>query len=145
MSCCFLRPQPCECVAQSAVTSLMCFDAVSQTPLLFLSVPPSPSSRGGPEDEMSTMLNSIKEGGVSLIGHEQPFTHDHFRKSFIRRNKNPVINEKIHTLRALQSTLKVSRGGPPARGSVQTQAMWWWNRSNMFSLVFGINRHIQMI
>lgn len=57
---------------------------------------------------MSTMLNSIKEGGVSLIGHEQPFTHDHFRKSFIRRNKNPVINEKIHTLRALQSTLKVS-------------------------------------
>ncbi|XP_061599874.1 connector enhancer of kinase suppressor of ras 1 isoform X2 [Cololabis saira] len=60
----------------------------------------------GPEDEMSTMINNLKEGGVSLIGHEQPFTHDHFRKSFIRRNKNPVINEKAHTLRALQSTLK---------------------------------------
>ncbi|KAM6912144.1 connector enhancer of kinase suppressor of ras 1 [Xenentodon cancila] len=59
-----------------------------------------------PEDEMSTMINNLKEGGVSLIGHEQPFTHDHFRKSFIRRNKNPVINEKAHTLRALQSTLK---------------------------------------
>lgn len=63
----------------------------------------------GPVDEMGMMLNNIKEGGVSLIGHEQPFTHDHFRKSFIRRNKNPVINEKAHTLRALQSTLKVSR------------------------------------
>nr|XP_019940106.1 PREDICTED: connector enhancer of kinase suppressor of ras 1-like [Paralichthys olivaceus] len=61
---------------------------------------------GVPEDEMGKMLNNIKEGGVSLIGHEQPFTHDHFRKSFIRRNKNPVINEKAHTLRALQSTLK---------------------------------------
>ncbi|KAM7375978.1 hypothetical protein PAMP_005732 [Pampus punctatissimus] len=61
---------------------------------------------GGPVDEMGMMLNNIKEGGVSLIGHEQPFTHDHFRKSFIRRNKNPVINEKAHTLRALQSTLK---------------------------------------
>lgn len=58
---------------------------------------------------MGQMLNNIKEGGVSLIGHEQPFTHDHFRKSFIRRNKNPVINEKAHTLRALQSTLKVRR------------------------------------
>lgn len=57
---------------------------------------------------MGMMLNNIKEGGVSLIGSEQPFTHDHFRKSFIRRNKNPVINEKAHTLRALQSTLKVS-------------------------------------
>ncbi|XP_034418810.1 connector enhancer of kinase suppressor of ras 1 isoform X2 [Cyclopterus lumpus] len=61
---------------------------------------------GGPVDEMGMMLNNIKEGGVSLIGNEQPFTHDHFRKSFIRRNKNPIINEKAHTLRALQSTLK---------------------------------------
>ncbi|KAK2825951.1 hypothetical protein Q5P01_020165 [Channa striata] len=61
---------------------------------------------GAPVDEMSMMLNNIKEGGVSLIGHEQPLTHDHFRKSFIRRNKNPVINEKAHALRALQSTLK---------------------------------------
>ncbi|XP_040916570.1 connector enhancer of kinase suppressor of ras 1 [Toxotes jaculatrix] len=73
-----------------------------------LSSPSAGGSKGtgAPEDEMGRMLNNIKEGGVSLIGHEQPFTHDHFRKSFIRRNKNPVINEKAHTLRALQSTLK---------------------------------------
>uniref|UniRef100_A0A3Q0RAW9 Connector enhancer of kinase suppressor of Ras 1 n=1 Tax=Amphilophus citrinellus TaxID=61819 RepID=A0A3Q0RAW9_AMPCI len=57
-------------------------------------------------DEMGRMLNNLKEGGVSLIGHEQPLTQDHFRKSFIRRNKNPIINEKALTLRALQSTLK---------------------------------------
>ncbi|XP_029982935.1 connector enhancer of kinase suppressor of ras 1 isoform X2 [Sphaeramia orbicularis] len=73
-----------------------------------LSSPTTGGSKGtgGPVDEMGMMLNNIKEGGVSLIGHEQPFTHDHFRKSFIRRNKNPVINEKAHALRALQSTLK---------------------------------------
>uniref|UniRef100_A0A3Q3EFY5 Connector enhancer of kinase suppressor of Ras 1 n=1 Tax=Labrus bergylta TaxID=56723 RepID=A0A3Q3EFY5_9LABR len=71
---------------------------------LYLSLTLLPS--GGPVDEMGMMLNNIKEGGVTLIGSEQPFTHDHFRKSFIRRNKNPVINEKAHTLRALQSTLK---------------------------------------
>uniref|UniRef100_A0A8D3BD95 Connector enhancer of kinase suppressor of Ras 1 n=1 Tax=Scophthalmus maximus TaxID=52904 RepID=A0A8D3BD95_SCOMX len=75
---------------------------------VMLSSPSTGGSKGAgpPEDEMGQMLNNIKEGGVSLIGHEQPFTHDHFRKSFIRRNKNPVINEKAHTLRALQSTLK---------------------------------------
>lgn len=61
------------------------------------------------------MLNNLKEGGVSLIGHEQPLTQDHFRKSFIRRNKNPVINEKALTLRAMQSTLKVRK-----RGSLST-------------------------
>ncbi|XP_077476641.1 connector enhancer of kinase suppressor of ras 1 [Stigmatopora argus] len=71
-----------------------------------LSSPSTGSSKAAPEDEMGKMLNNIKEGGVSLMGHEQPFTHDHFRRSFIRRNKNPVINEKAHMLRALQSTLK---------------------------------------
>ncbi|XP_046903230.1 connector enhancer of kinase suppressor of ras 1 [Hypomesus transpacificus] len=68
---------------------------------------PSPSkATGAPEDEMGVLFHRLKEGGVSLIGQDQPQTHDHFRKSFIRRNKNPVINEKAHTLRALQSTLK---------------------------------------
>ncbi|XP_058255264.1 connector enhancer of kinase suppressor of ras 1 isoform X1 [Hemibagrus wyckioides] len=57
-------------------------------------------------DEMGELFNQLKEGGVSLIGQKQPITHDQLRRSFIRRNKNPVINEKVHTLRALQSTLK---------------------------------------
>ncbi|XP_039538590.1 connector enhancer of kinase suppressor of ras 1 isoform X5 [Pimephales promelas] len=60
----------------------------------------------GKLDEMDEMFHSLKKGGVSLIGQNQPTTHDQLRKSFIKRNKNPVINEKIHTLRALQSTLK---------------------------------------
>lgn len=64
------------------------------------------------------MMNSIKEGGVSLTGEVQPFTHDHFRRSFIRRCKNPVINEKVHTLRTLQSTLKVRAG--PGKGQRST-------------------------
>ncbi|XDV43283.1 hypothetical protein PO909_011789 [Leuciscus waleckii] len=64
------------------------------------------SKIAGKLDEMDEMFHSLKKGGVSLIGQNQPTTHDQLRKSFIKRNKNPVINEKIHTLRALQSTLK---------------------------------------
>ncbi|XP_059374974.1 CNK3/IPCEF1 fusion protein-like [Carassius carassius] len=64
------------------------------------------SKIAGNVDEMDEMFHSLKKGGVSLIGRNQPTTHDQLRKSFIKRNKNPVINEKIHTLRALQSTLK---------------------------------------
>ncbi|XP_076151676.1 connector enhancer of kinase suppressor of ras 1 isoform X2 [Alosa pseudoharengus] len=67
-------------------------------------VPATGGSKG--EDEMGVLFHQLKEGGVSLIGQAQPLTHDHFRKSFIRRNKNPVINEKAHHLRTLQSTLK---------------------------------------
>lgn len=82
---------------------------------------------------MGVMLNNIKEGGVSLTGQEQPFTHDHFRRSFIRRSKNPVINDKVHTLRALQSTLKVRGRGPMAADTIVfsqrpngTESTWYF-------------------
>ncbi|XP_058853521.1 connector enhancer of kinase suppressor of ras 2-like isoform X2 [Acipenser ruthenus] len=60
----------------------------------------------GVKDDMDNLYDRIKEGGVSLIGSQQLSTMDHFRKSFIKRNKNPVINEKALRLRALKSTLK---------------------------------------
>ncbi|CAL8289666.1 unnamed protein product [Gadus morhua 'NCC'] len=69
--------------------------------------PPEGSKAGVPQDdEMGVMIKGLKEGGVSMTGQDQPFTQDQFRRSFIKRNKNPVINEKVHTLRALHSTLK---------------------------------------
>lgn len=55
-------------------------------------------------------MRCLKQGGVSLMGQQRFLTQEQCRKSFIRRNKNPHINEKVHTVRALQSTLKV--GGP---------------------------------
>uniref|UniRef100_W5UKP5 Connector enhancer of kinase suppressor of ras 1 n=1 Tax=Ictalurus punctatus TaxID=7998 RepID=W5UKP5_ICTPU len=70
------------------------------------SIPAEGSKAAGTVDEMGELFNKLKEGGVSLIGQNQPITHDQLRRSFIRRNKNPVINEKVHTLRALHSTLK---------------------------------------
>lgn len=75
-------------------------------PALAAISPAGGSKAAGAVDEMGELLNKLKEGGVSLIGQNQPITHDQLRRSFIRRNKNPVINEKVHTLRALQSTLK---------------------------------------
>ncbi|ETE65202.1 Connector enhancer of kinase suppressor of ras 1, partial [Ophiophagus hannah] len=36
-------------------------------------------------------------GGVSLIGKQQVFTREYYRKSFVKRNKNPEINEKAKT------------------------------------------------
>ncbi|XP_078279115.1 connector enhancer of kinase suppressor of ras 1 isoform X2 [Rhinoraja longicauda] len=62
---------------------------------------PSPSSN----DELEMLMKTLEQGGLSLIGKEQPFRKD-YHQSFIRRNKNPIINEKVHNLRALKSTLK---------------------------------------
>ncbi|XP_073522729.1 connector enhancer of kinase suppressor of ras 1 [Phyllobates terribilis] len=58
------------------------------------------------DDDLHMMMTCLKQGGVSLIGKKTAMTRDEYRRSFIRRNKNPDINQKAHALRVLQSTLK---------------------------------------
>ncbi|NXI66848.1 CNKR1 kinase, partial [Anseranas semipalmata] len=66
-----------------------------------------PSPRPDPcEEDLESLMQCLKQGGVSLIGRQRFLTQEQCRKSFIRRNKNPHINEKVHAVRALQSTLK---------------------------------------
>ncbi|XP_015267127.1 PREDICTED: connector enhancer of kinase suppressor of ras 1 isoform X2 [Gekko japonicus] len=64
----------------------------------------SPTDPGG--EELESLIKCLKQGGVSLIGKQQMFTREQYRKSFVKRNKNPEINEKVHLIRTLQSTLK---------------------------------------
>ncbi|XP_047583615.1 connector enhancer of kinase suppressor of ras 1 isoform X2 [Lutra lutra] len=64
--------------------------------------PPSDSSEGALEG----MVQGLRQGGVSLLGQLQPFTHEQWRSSFMRRNRDPQLNERVHRVRALQSTLK---------------------------------------
>ncbi|XP_074832425.1 connector enhancer of kinase suppressor of ras 1 [Carettochelys insculpta] len=73
---------------------------------------PLPGSTGprspldSPGKELESLIECLKKGRVSLMGKQQLLTREQYRKSFIKRNKNPQINEKIHLVRALQSTLK---------------------------------------
>uniref|UniRef100_UPI00398E72E1 connector enhancer of kinase suppressor of ras 1-like isoform X2 n=1 Tax=Pristiophorus japonicus TaxID=55135 RepID=UPI00398E72E1 len=71
----------------------------------YLSMPSSPEPSQSSNDELEILIKVLQQGGVSLLGKEQSFRKD-YHQSFIRRNKNPIINEKAHKLRALQSTLK---------------------------------------
>ncbi|KAM6190511.1 connector enhancer of kinase suppressor of ras 1 [Sarcoramphus papa] len=66
--------------------------------------PCSPMDPAG--EDLECLMQCLKQGGVSLIGRQRFLTQEQCRKSFIRRNKNPHINEKVHAVRALQSTLK---------------------------------------
>ncbi|KAM6428195.1 connector enhancer of kinase suppressor of ras 1 [Liasis olivaceus] len=66
----------------------------------------SPSSPDPAGEELESLIKCLKQGGVSLIGKQQVFTREYYRKSFVKRNKNPEINEKVHLIRTLQSTLK---------------------------------------
>ncbi|NXO08353.1 CNKR1 kinase, partial [Oriolus oriolus] len=68
-------------------------------------VPPCPCPDPAGED-LESLMWCLRQGGVSLIGQRRFLTQEQCRKSFLRRNKNPHINERVHAVRALQSTLK---------------------------------------
>uniref|UniRef100_A0A8D0F8V4 Connector enhancer of kinase suppressor of Ras 1 n=1 Tax=Strix occidentalis caurina TaxID=311401 RepID=A0A8D0F8V4_STROC len=82
-----------------------CLTSPHLSPSQRRSLPPSPHPDPTGED-LECLMRCLKQGGVSLIGRQRFLTQEQCRKSFIRRNKNPRINEKVHVVRALQSTLK---------------------------------------
>ncbi|KAK6488389.1 connector enhancer of kinase suppressor of ras 3-like isoform X1 [Huso huso] len=65
------------------------------------SVPESASS-----DEMEKLYKSLEQASLSPIGARKPSTRKEFRKSFIKRCKNQAVNDKLHQIRTLNSTLK---------------------------------------
>lgn len=59
------------------------------------------------DDEMEKLYKSLEQASLSPLGDRRPSTKKELRKSFVRRCKNPSINEKLHKIRTLNSTLKV--------------------------------------
>lgn len=58
-------------------------------------------------DEMEKLYIHLKEASLSPIGDRKPSTKREFRASFIKRCKNQVVNDRLHRIRTLNSTLKV--------------------------------------
>ncbi|CAH2251634.1 Hypothetical predicted protein [Pelobates cultripes] len=57
-------------------------------------------------DEMEKLYKSLEQASLSPIGERRPSSKRELRKSFIKRCKNPSVNEKLHKIRTLNSTLK---------------------------------------
>nr|XP_020764879.1 connector enhancer of kinase suppressor of ras 1 isoform X10 [Odocoileus virginianus texanus] len=66
----------------------------------------SPAATDSSEGALERMVRGLRLGGVSLLGQQQPLTQEQWRSSFMRRNRDPQLNERVHRVRALQSTLK---------------------------------------
>ncbi|XP_030052422.1 interactor protein for cytohesin exchange factors 1 [Microcaecilia unicolor] len=63
-------------------------------------------TKNSQDDEMEKLYKSLEQASLSPIGDRRPSTKKELRKSFIKRSKNPSVNEKLHKIRALNSTLK---------------------------------------
>jgi len=64
---------------------------------------------------MERLYKSLEQASLSPIGDRRLSTKKELRKSFIKRSKNPSINEKLHKIRMLNSTLKVRSQSKPRK------------------------------
>ncbi|NXX87744.1 CNKR2 kinase, partial [Centropus bengalensis] len=62
---------------------------------------------GEDTDGLQELYKSLEQASLSAFGEQRPSTKQEFRKSFVKRCNDPVINEKLHHIRVLKSTLKV--------------------------------------
>ncbi|KAK2891615.1 hypothetical protein Q8A73_017280 [Channa argus] len=62
--------------------------------------------RGNSSDEMEKLYIHLKEASLSPIGDRKPSTKREFRASFVKRCKNQIVNDKLHHIRTLNSSLK---------------------------------------
>ncbi|XP_054829578.1 connector enhancer of kinase suppressor of ras 2 isoform X4 [Eublepharis macularius] len=59
-----------------------------------------------PADSLQDLYRSLELASLSPLGDRHISTKMEYKKSFIKRCSDPVVNEKLHQLRILKSTLK---------------------------------------
>uniref|UniRef100_A0A3Q3M719 PH domain-containing protein n=1 Tax=Labrus bergylta TaxID=56723 RepID=A0A3Q3M719_9LABR len=75
---------------------------------------------GNSSDEMEKLYIHLKEASLSPIGDRKPSTKREFRASFIKRSKNQTVNNRLHLVRTLNSTLKAKEADLQAIEQVLT-------------------------
>ncbi|XP_036425119.1 connector enhancer of kinase suppressor of ras 2-like [Colossoma macropomum] len=57
-------------------------------------------------DGLEELYRALEQANLSAIGDLRPTTKQEFRRSFLKRCNDPIINDKLHHVRILNSTLK---------------------------------------
>ncbi|XP_077336844.1 connector enhancer of kinase suppressor of ras 2 isoform X4 [Lithobates pipiens] len=63
-----------------------------------------------PADSLQDLYRALEKASLSPLGEQRLSTKMEYKKSFIKRCSDPVVNEKLHRLRILKSTLKAKEG-----------------------------------
>ncbi|XP_060718193.1 connector enhancer of kinase suppressor of ras 2 isoform X1 [Tachysurus vachellii] len=61
-------------------------------------------------DSLGDLYRALERASVSPLGDPRLSTHLEYKHSFVRRCNDPLLNDKVHRLRILQSTLKDREG-----------------------------------
>ncbi|XP_078002756.1 connector enhancer of kinase suppressor of ras 2 isoform X4 [Phascolarctos cinereus] len=61
-------------------------------------------------DSLQDLYKALERASLSPLGEHRISTKLEYKKSFIKRCSDPIVNEKLHRLRILKSTLKAREG-----------------------------------
>lgn len=58
-------------------------------------------------DSLCDLYRALERASLSPVNEHMPTNRLEYKRSFVRRGNDPLLNEKLHRLRVLQNTFKV--------------------------------------
>lgn len=58
-------------------------------------------------DSLCDLYRALERASLSPVSENMPTNRLEYKRSFVRRGNDPLLNEKLHRLRILQNTFKV--------------------------------------
>ncbi|XP_034739561.1 connector enhancer of kinase suppressor of ras 2 isoform X3 [Etheostoma cragini] len=59
-----------------------------------------------PLDGLEQLYRALEQANVTVLGDPRPCSRQEFRRCFTQRARDPLLNDRLHRVRALRSTLK---------------------------------------
>lgn len=60
-----------------------------------------------PLDGLEQLYRALEQANVTALGDPKPCSKQELRRCFTQRVRDPLLNDRLHRVRALRSTLKV--------------------------------------
>lgn len=59
-------------------------------------------------DGLEQLYRALEQANVTALGEPRPCSRQELRRCFTQRARDPLLNDRMHRVRALRSTLKVA-------------------------------------
>ncbi|XP_054647691.1 connector enhancer of kinase suppressor of ras 2 isoform X2 [Dunckerocampus dactyliophorus] len=78
-----------------------------------------------PLDGLEQLYRALEQANVTALGDPRPCSRQELRRGFTQRVRDPLLNDRLHRVRALRSTLKCNVSSRPKSPSWRSSAPCW--------------------
>nr|XP_057918866.1 connector enhancer of kinase suppressor of ras 2 isoform X2 [Doryrhamphus excisus] len=78
-----------------------------------------------PLDGLEQLYRALEQANVTALGDPRPCSKQELRRGFTQRVRDPLLNDRLHRVRALRSTLKCNVSSRPKSPSWRSSAPSW--------------------